>query len=125
MYDLQGQKNFIQAWFDDLPGVWRFEVSPNGWTTDEIGLRWLQKLFIPATTSRTKGKFRLLILDGHGSRLTPQFDEICAQNNVIPICMTSTLVASFTASRYRVFCDLRAFVRSASRESNAARNQSY
>jgi len=29
----------------------------------------------------------MLILDGHGSHLTPQFDLICAQNNIIPICM--------------------------------------
>jgi hypothetical protein len=83
-------KNFIASWFDEqlhLPKDWRIEVSPNGWTTDEIGLRWLQKLFIPATTARARGGYRLLILDGHGSHLTPQFDQICAENNVIPLCM--------------------------------------
>lgn len=64
-------KTYNQAWFDNLPGDWRFEVIPNGWTTDEIGLRWLQKHFIPTTNRRTKGKYRLLILDGHGSLLTP------------------------------------------------------
>ena len=80
----------MASWFDEklyLPKDWRIEVSPNGWTTDEIGLRWLQKLFIPATTTRTKGKYRLLILDGHGSHLTPQFDQICTENHVIPLCM--------------------------------------
>lgn len=80
-------KLYNQAWFDSLPGDWRFEVSQNGWTTDEIGLRWLQKLFILATNSRTKGRYRLLVLDGHGSHLTPQFDQICAENEIIPICM--------------------------------------
>jgi hypothetical protein len=75
------------AWYDDLPGDWRIEISPNGWTTDEIGLRWLRKQFIPCTTSRTKGKFRLLILDGHGSHLTPDFDQLCSQNDIIAICM--------------------------------------
>ncbi|CRL29069.1 DDE superfamily endonuclease, CENP-B-like [Penicillium camemberti] len=79
-------KVFIESWFDGLPEDWRFEVSPNGWTSDKIGLRWLEKLFIPST-SRTKGVYRLLILDGHGSHLTPKFDEICEQNKVIPICM--------------------------------------
>ncbi|KAJ5903888.1 hypothetical protein N7504_006271 [Penicillium tannophilum] len=34
-----------------------------------------------------KGKYRLLVLDGHGSHLTPEFDEICSQNDVVPICM--------------------------------------
>ena len=81
-------KRYIESWFcSDLPDDWRFEVSPNGWTTDEIGLRWLQKLFIPATTSRTRGRYRLLILDGHGSHLTPEFDKTCAENDIIPICM--------------------------------------
>src|SRR5699024_6940786 len=44
-------------------------------------------IFIPSTTSRTKGRYRLLILDGHGSHLTPRFDEICQKNNIIPIFM--------------------------------------
>jgi hypothetical protein len=28
-----------------------------------------------------------LILDGHGSHLTPQFDRICTENDIIPLCM--------------------------------------
>ena len=75
------------AWFDDIPDDWRIEISKNGWTTDEIGLRWLEKLFIPATTSRTRGKYRLLVLDGHGSHLTPDFDRLCFKYDIIPICM--------------------------------------
>jgi hypothetical protein len=80
----------IAGWFteiENLPKDWRIEVSDNGWTTDEIGLRWLQKLFIPSTNSRVRGRFRLLILDGHSSHLTPQFDRICAENDIIPLCI--------------------------------------
>ena len=80
-------KVFIGSWFDGLPDDWRFEVSPKGWTSNEIGLRWLKKLFIPSTSSRTKGKYRLLILDGHGSHLTPEFDKFCEENDIIAICM--------------------------------------
>jgi hypothetical protein len=80
-------KTYRESWFDNLPNDWRFEVSENGWTTDEISLRWLQKLFIPATQGRTKGRYRLLVLDGHGSHLTPQFDRTCTENDIIPICM--------------------------------------
>ena len=79
----------IAGWFDNLPKDWQFEVLNNSWTTDEIGLCWLQKLFIPSTNSRVRGQFRLLILDGHGSHLTPQFDLICKENNIIPLCMPS------------------------------------
>jgi len=75
------------AWFDDIPNNWRIEISQNGWTTDKIGLRWLEKLFIPTTTSRTKGKYRLLILDSYGSHLTPRFDQLYHENGIILICM--------------------------------------
>ncbi|KKA22176.1 Transposase [Rasamsonia emersonii CBS 393.64] len=39
-------KVHIEGWFEEglLPSDWRIEISQNGWTTDEIGLRWLQKL---------------------------------------------------------------------------------
>ena len=50
-------KVFIESWFDNLPDDWRIEVSPNGWTSDEIGIRWLEKLFIPSKIARTKGKY--------------------------------------------------------------------
>jgi predicted HTH domain antitoxin len=52
-------KVHIEGWYQDmaLPADWRIEVSKNGWTTDQIGLRWLQKVFIPATTSRTTGRY--------------------------------------------------------------------
>ena len=80
-------KRYIESWFCDTPSDWRFEVSPNGWTSDDIGLRWLRTLFIPVTASRTRGQYRLLILDGHGSHLTPEFDRLCAEHDIIPICM--------------------------------------
>ena len=81
-------KVYISGWFEtNLPSDWRIEISNNGWTTDEIGLRWLQEHFIPHINSRIRGRYRLLILDGHGSHLTPQFDRICAENNIIPLCM--------------------------------------
>lgn len=62
-------KVFIESWFDNLPNYWRFEVSPNGWTSDEIGLRWLEKLFIPSTYSRTNGQYRL---SSRGSEWEPK-----------------------------------------------------
>jgi len=33
------------------------------------------------------GRYRMLILDGHGSHLTAEFDYTCTENNIIPICM--------------------------------------
>jgi hypothetical protein len=83
------EKVHIEGWFEELglPGDWRIELSANGWTTDQITLRWLQRCFIPYTTERTIGSHRLLVLDGHGSHLTPEFDKVCRDNNIICICM--------------------------------------
>jgi hypothetical protein len=41
-------KVHIEGRYEDLniPPDWRFEVSNNGWTTDQIGLRWLPKLLV-------------------------------------------------------------------------------
>jgi hypothetical protein len=80
-------KVFIESWFDGLAPDWKINKSANGWTTDEISLDWLQNHFIPCIEGRSKGKYRLLVLDGHGSHLTAQFDQICTKYNIIPICM--------------------------------------
>ncbi|EED15788.1 pogo transposable element, putative [Talaromyces stipitatus ATCC 10500] len=72
----KAKKNVREGWFDDLPDDWRINISDNGWTTDQIGLEWLKTHFIPYINGRTVGKYRMLILDGHGSHLTPEFDHI-------------------------------------------------
>jgi hypothetical protein len=61
-------------------------MSENGWTTNTIGLWWLKHHFIPNIGTRV-GKYCLLVLDGHGSHLTPEFDQVCEENQIIAICM--------------------------------------
>ena len=73
------------SWYESIP--WRIRVSDNGWTTDELGLAWLKKVFNPYTQGRTVGKYRLLILDGHGSHVTAEFDQYAKQNSIIVLCM--------------------------------------
>ncbi|EED13623.1 pogo transposable element, putative [Talaromyces stipitatus ATCC 10500] len=75
------------GWFEDLPDDWKINISDNGWTTDKIGSEWLKTHFIPLIDGRTLGKYRMLILDGHGSHLTAEFDRTCTENNIIPVCM--------------------------------------
>jgi hypothetical protein len=82
-------KVFISAWCSIVPDNWRFEVSNNGWTTDQIGISWLENSFIPYVKKRQHGAWSLLVMDGHGSHLTPQFDTLCMENNIVPICMPS------------------------------------
>ena len=45
------------------------------------------KGFCSRDLSRTTGKYRLLVLDGRGSHLTAEFNQICRKNDIIPICM--------------------------------------
>ncbi|KAK5807071.1 hypothetical protein VI817_001329 [Penicillium citrinum] len=75
----------------NLPRDCRIEVSNNGWTTDKIDLRWLQKIFIPYTNLHIQEQFRLLILDRHSSYLISQFDQIYTEHNIILLCMSSYL----------------------------------
>ena len=69
---------YHRSWYESLPPDWMVGVSENGWTTDELGLTWLKRLFGPYTQGRTVGKYRLLILDGHGSHATAEFDQYCS-----------------------------------------------
>ena len=61
--------------------------SQNGWTTDEIGLRWLKEIFEPQSKCYATGAKRLLILDGHSSHLAAEFDAFCKENGIICLCM--------------------------------------
>ena len=51
-------------------------VSPNGWTDRDIALDWL-KDFDLYTKPQTRGKYRLLILDGHTSHVSIPFIKYC------------------------------------------------
>ncbi|KAI9045478.1 uncharacterized protein KD926_007893 [Aspergillus affinis] len=77
------------AWFQEpkLGKDWWIATSQNGWTTDEIGLRWLKEVFEPSSRRYMTGSKRLLILDGHSSHLTAEFDDFCKQNAIICLCM--------------------------------------
>ena len=74
------------SWYRNLPPDWAIGVSENGWTTDELGVEWV-KHFNQHTATRTAGVYRLLILDGHSSHATPEFDQYCAENKIITLCM--------------------------------------
>ena len=71
----------------DLPQEWQIATSPNGWTTDSIGLHWLKEVFEPYSRVHSVGAKRLLILDGHSSHLTASFDAFCKDNAIICLCM--------------------------------------
>jgi hypothetical protein len=75
------------AWYNNVPHDWSIGLSENGWTINEIGLTWLTEVFHKHTKDRTVGTHRLLVLDGHGSHVSPEFDQFCLDHQIIVICM--------------------------------------
>ena len=75
------------AWYKDIPHDWTIGVSDNGWTTNEIGLIWLKEVFHKHTKDRTVGTHRLLVLDGHNSHVSPEFDRFCLDHQIVVLCM--------------------------------------
>lgn len=75
------------TWYQTgLPPTWKIAVSENGWTNDELGLQWIQH-FHQHTQHTRKGRWRLLIFDGHGSHQTAQFREFCLEQEILTLCM--------------------------------------
>jgi hypothetical protein len=75
-------KNLQTTWFpsESVPD-WFFTTFENGWTSNNIGIEWLRRIFIPES-AQTPGANRLLILDGHGSHVTTEFMWTCYQNKI-------------------------------------------
>lgn len=82
-------KEHQAPWYQEpnLPPDWKLTNSTNGWTTDEIGLKWLKQVFDPFSKLHSTGAKRLLILDGHSSHQTAEFDDFCKENTIICLCM--------------------------------------
>lgn len=61
-------KYHFSTWYegDDIPPEWAIALSENGWTTNQLGIKWLQH-FDKHTKDRTVGVYRLLVIDGHKS----------------------------------------------------------
>jgi hypothetical protein len=84
-------KNLLDSWFDreQFPAGWRISVSENGWTDNQRTLEWLEH-FDKHTRTKTAGKFRLLILDGHESHVSAKFQEYSHTNNIFTLCCYGT-----------------------------------
>jgi hypothetical protein len=78
----------LANWYreSNLPADWVIATSQNGWTNNELGLEWL-KHFDRSTTKRSNARYRLLILDGHESHHSTDFEKYCKENKIITLCM--------------------------------------
>lgn len=60
-----------------------FTTSPTGWTNDDLGLTWLEQVFERYTAPKARRRWRLLILDGHGSHVTRAFINYCDAHKIL------------------------------------------
>jgi hypothetical protein len=77
-------KVLISNWFYDLPRDWVIQVSPTGWTNNDLALAWLEHFDLHAPSI---GAWRLLIIDGHESHCAVEFQERCKEKKIITLCM--------------------------------------
>ena len=81
-------KFHLSTWYQDspLPKDWIISLSETGWTTNEQGMEWIRH-FEKHTEPRKLGGYRLLVLDGHESHHSAEFELYCKEKNIITLCM--------------------------------------
>jgi hypothetical protein len=77
------------SWVEDIKAG-EHEVfvssSPTGWSNDNVGLAWLEQVF-DHYTKQQSGRWRLLILDCHGSHVTMEFIDYCDCHRILLIIL--------------------------------------
>ncbi|CEL05785.1 hypothetical protein ASPCAL06900 [Aspergillus calidoustus] len=76
------QDSWLQDFDPELHSCF-FASSASGWTNDELGYAWLTNIFDRETKDKARRRWRLLILDGHGSHLTMKFIDYCDTNRIL------------------------------------------
>jgi hypothetical protein len=93
----------LSSWYQEsnLPGDLAIATTQNGWTDNGATFEWT-KHFNQHTKARSEGGYRLLILDGHESHHSADFEAYCDENNIITLCMpphSSSLLTSGALDR--------------------------
>lgn len=78
----------LASWYTEsgFPQDWVIKPTTNGWTDNETGLDWIQH-FEKHTAGRKTGVYRMLVIDGHESHVSVEFDRFCKDHNIITISM--------------------------------------
>ena len=63
-------------------------LSENGWTDNELGLKWFEEHFQPLTENTSgASKWRILVYDGHASHVTIGVIQFCIKHNIALLCL--------------------------------------
>ena len=77
--------NIRDTWLEDFHADQHqafFTASENGWSNNQIGLAWLRDVFDRQTKHHSR-RYRLLIVDGHGSHVSMDFIDYCDRNRIL------------------------------------------
>jgi len=71
-------------WYSEItiPDSYTIGISDTAYINNKIALEWI-KHFDLHTQGRTKGVYRLLILNGHGSHKTLEFTQYCINQKIL------------------------------------------
>ncbi|KAG2001680.1 hypothetical protein GB937_010023 [Aspergillus fischeri] len=73
---------------------------------DKLGLAWLKDIFDRYTKEKARRRWRLLILDSHGSHLTMEFINYCDDNKILLMTYLPHLTHSLQLLDIRIFSPL-------------------
>lgn len=79
------EKQHLKKQFEekDLENSMSFAVSDSGYSNDEIGVQWLEH-FDECTRKKSKGEWRMLIMDGASIHTNEEFVRVCYSKNILP-----------------------------------------
>jgi hypothetical protein len=72
----------MEHWVADLPNDHLINVSDSGYSNDAVALDWI-KHFDKMTKNKTMGRWRLLLVDGHGSYETREFAKYAEDHYIV------------------------------------------
>lgn len=93
----------MESWYRDR--IYQNKVillSESGFTNDELAIRYLTH-FIQHLKASPSQPPKLLLIDNHGSYLTPEFIDLATRNNVVPFTFPAHL------THYMQPCDIGVF----------------
>jgi hypothetical protein len=79
-----------------------FTTSPSRWRDNDLGLTWLEQVFDRYTKAKAWRRWRLLIINVHGSYVTKDFISYCDSHKIL--LMIFPLHATYTLQRLDVVC---------------------
>ena len=80
--------HILAHWISEtnLPDDWVIKTTSNGWTDNKTAMEWIRH-FDKHTKLRKKGAYRMLVIDGHESHKSAEFEAFCQENKIITICL--------------------------------------